>query len=98
MREAFMFLTKTGVSQANLFIFLLAIGGIYDVQIGDKTSIDEQQGRKIHGYFDTLFRNRLLNDYSKKLGRTPQKEQSPFKPTINPDSNNLAEKYRHKMI
>ena len=45
-----------------------------------------------------MFRNRLLNDYSKKLGRTPQKEQSPFKPTINPDSNNLAEKYRHKMI
>jgi hypothetical protein len=39
-----------------------------------------------------------LSDYSKKLGRTPPKEQSPFKPTINPDSGNLAEKYRNKMI
>jgi hypothetical protein len=30
------------VTQANLFVFLLAIGGIYDVQLGDKVSIDEE--------------------------------------------------------
>jgi hypothetical protein len=47
------------------------VGGIYDIQLGDKTSIDEEEGKKIHSYFDVLFRNRLLSDYSKKLGRTP---------------------------
>jgi hypothetical protein len=32
------------------------------------------------------------------MGRTPPREQGSFKPTINPDSGNLAEKYRCKMI
>lgn len=62
------------------------------------TCIGEVEGKKIHSYFDCLFRNRLLSDYSKRLGRTPPREQSPFKPTINPDSTNMAEKYRNKMI
>jgi hypothetical protein len=42
MKEAYAFLSRTGVTQANLFIFLLAVGGIYDVQIGDMTSIEEE--------------------------------------------------------
>jgi hypothetical protein len=68
------------------------------VEIGDHQGVDEEEGKKIHSYFDSLFRNRLFSDYSKKLRRTPPKEHSPFKPTINPDSENMAEKYRCKMI
>jgi hypothetical protein len=43
------------------------------VEIGDHQGVDEEEGKKIHAYFDCLFRNRLFSDYSKKLGRTAPK-------------------------
>jgi hypothetical protein len=59
--------------------------------------IDEADGRKIHQYFDLLYRNRLLSDAPKKVRGIP-KEPNSFKPAINPDSEVMASRYRDKMI
>jgi AAA+ superfamily predicted ATPase len=74
---------------------LLAVGGIYEIdlnneEVNDILVIDEEEGKKVHHYFESLFRNRLFSDYSKKISRTPPKEENSFRPTINPDSENLA--------
>lgn len=42
MKEAFKLLSNHSVTQTSLFIFLLAVGGIYEVEIGDHQGVDEE--------------------------------------------------------
>lgn len=59
------------MTQINVYVFLLALGGIYGIDLNNDEItgvliIEEEEGKKIHQYFDLLFRNRLFADVSKK--------------------------------
>jgi hypothetical protein len=70
VQDCYTYLEDVGVTQVNLYVFLLALGGIYNVDLnsddnGSVLVIDESEGRKIHSYFDRLFRNRLTKSTNK---------------------------------
>lgn len=59
------------MTQINVYVFLLALGGIYNVdlnngEIESALVIDGIEGKKLHSYFDLLYRNRLYSDGIKK--------------------------------
>lgn len=71
IHDCFSYLSKCGVTQINVYIFLLALGGIYNVDLNNKEIksalvIEEDEGKKIHHHFDRLFRNKLYNATLKK--------------------------------
>ena len=69
--DCYHYLEDVGVTQVNVYIFLLALGGIFNIDLNTPESssvlvIDEAEGKRVHNYFDLLSRNRLAKGASKK--------------------------------
>lgn len=58
-------------------------------------NLDMTEGRKLQKHYGLLYRNRL---YAESLKKTDIVENYSFKPEINPQSEQLAETFRSKML
>jgi hypothetical protein len=104
--EAYSFLKDTCPNIRNLCVFLMALVGIYHVNPVNFDSVDSVEpvpelnldvveGRKLQRHYDSLYRNRL---FAESLRKTDITQNYSFKPEINPQSEQLAETFRSRML
>lgn len=88
-------------------MFLLALIGIYhinpinfeegdEVEVEKEMNLDEVEGRKIQRHFDLFKRNRLTSQMSRRVEKSA--EIYNFHPTINPQSEMMADRHRNMML
>jgi hypothetical protein len=87
LHDCFCYLSRYGVTQINLYVFLLALSGIYNVdlnndQITSALVIEEGEGKALHHRFDPLFRNKLFSETLKKSKKCT--EETPIRPSLSP--------------